>query len=589
MATPKTGLTVAIKFTPQAQSDSLTLHEDQLNDGSQSLTNAADATQNVLANDGGGAGTQIMGIVAGNAVDLVKQSLATYVDINNFSSPKAAYSDALIGSGDLAGHVVLANNGLVYKPAHDISFLSAGETVTVGTFTYIIRMGNGAFSVTTATITLVGDNDGPVAQADVGSTHEDQPLIGTVAANDHDVDHLDTLTYTLDNPVDGLVLHADGTYNFDAGNGAYQHLAEGATINVVVSYTVTDNHGASASSTLTITVTGTNDVPVAAPATNAGNEDTVVSGAVHATDVDDGAILSYAAQDAPAGFAMATDGSYTLDAGDQAYQSLAEGETADVVVDYTVTDEHGASSASTVTITLTGVNDGPVAQADVAAATEDTVITGSVAGNDSDVDHGAVLTWSLDESVAGLVLNEDGSFTFDAGDAAYQGLNAGDVLPVVAHYTVTDEHGATAQSTLTISVAGANEAPPPPPEPTQHQGAFAWTVTGNSDPYAGSYALEGSNWSNFHISVNGTGDFDWKKEGFDITGDVTGGYRGPNEKNAMVNSGAESNTTYSAGNVSVTLNTAGLADGHLDYDVALTNQTNNNSQVNFTFTYDYWA
>src|SRR5262249_26996703 len=32
-------------------------------------------------------------------------------------------------------------------------------------------------------------------------------------------------------------------------------------------------------------------------------------------------------------------------------------------------------------------------------------------------------------------------------------------LPVVANYTVTDEHGATATSTLTITVTGTNDAP----------------------------------------------------------------------------------------------------------------------------------
>ena len=54
---------------------------------------------------------------------------------------------------------------------------------------------------------------------------------------------------------------SDGSYSFDAGNAAYDHLAEGATQNVVVNYTVTDEHGVSAASALTITVTGVNDAP----------------------------------------------------------------------------------------------------------------------------------------------------------------------------------------------------------------------------------------------------------------------------------------------------------------------------------------
>ena len=48
------------------------------------------------------------------------------------------------------------------------------------------------------------------------------------------------------------------------------------------------------------------------------------------------------------------------------------------------------------------------------AGNEDTTITGTVATNDSDVDDGAVLSYSLDAPVAGLTLNADGSYSFDA-------------------------------------------------------------------------------------------------------------------------------------------------------------------------------
>ncbi|WP_338316609.1 VCBS domain-containing protein, partial [Bradyrhizobium ottawaense] len=92
---------------------------------------------------------------------------------------------------------------------------------------------------------------------------EDTTITGTVASNDSDVDDGATLSYSLNAPVAGLTLNADGSYSFDAGNAAYQHLAEGATTAVVANYTVTDEHGATSTSTLTITLTGTNDAPVA--------------------------------------------------------------------------------------------------------------------------------------------------------------------------------------------------------------------------------------------------------------------------------------------------------------------------------------
>ena len=95
-----------------------------------------------------------------------------------------------------------------------------------------------------------------------------------MATNDSDVDDGAALTYALTAPVAGLTLNADGSYSFDASNAAYQHLAEGATTDVVANYTVTDEHGATDTATLTITVTGMNDAPVAVDDVNAGTEDT---------------------------------------------------------------------------------------------------------------------------------------------------------------------------------------------------------------------------------------------------------------------------------------------------------------------------
>src|SRR3569833_1872485 len=107
-----------------------------------------------------------------------------------------------------------------------------------------------------------------------------------VSTNDSDADDGSTLTYSLNAPVAGLTINADGSYSFDASNAAYQPLAQGATTDVVANYTVTDAHGAHSTSTLTITLTGTNDTPVAVADVNAGNEDTTITGTVATNDSD---------------------------------------------------------------------------------------------------------------------------------------------------------------------------------------------------------------------------------------------------------------------------------------------------------------
>ncbi|MBK8458532.1 MAG: hypothetical protein IPL47_16595 [Phyllobacteriaceae bacterium] len=91
--------------------------------------------------------------------------------------------------------------------------------------------------------------------------------------------------------------------------------------------------------------------------------------------------------------------------------------------------------------------------ADTKSGSEDATITGTVA-NDNDIDDGAILTYSLNAPVAGLTLNGDGSYSFDASNAAYQHLVQGATQVVTANYTVTDEHGASSTSTLTITFDG---------------------------------------------------------------------------------------------------------------------------------------
>ena len=74
------------------------------------------------------------------------------------------------------------------------------------------------------------------------------------------------------------------------------------------------------------------------------------------------------------------------------FDHLADGASETVTLSYTMQDEHGATSMLTVTVTVTGTNDGPVAVADTASGTENQTLTVDVLANDTDVDDGHVFT-----------------------------------------------------------------------------------------------------------------------------------------------------------------------------------------------------
>ena len=416
-----------------AVTETLTITITGTNDAPVAVAAVAAATEN---------GAVVTGQVTGTDVD--QGAVLTY----SLNSP-------------VAGLTLNADGTYSFDPSNPAyNALAAGQTqAVVANFT--VTDAQGATSTSTLTINVTGTNDAPTASADVAAVNEGATVTGSVATNDVDPDLGDTLTYTLNAPVAGLTLNANGGFSFDANNAAYNSLAAGQTQVVVANYTVTDPSGATSTSTLTVTVTGTNDAPVAVADVTAATEGgAVVTGTVapNDSDPDQNAVLSYSLTGPVAGLTLNADGSYSFDPTNPAYNSLAAGQVLAVVATYAVTDGQGGTATSTLTINVTGTNDAPVAQADTNAGFEDTVIAGSVATNDSDPDQGATLTYSvIGTPVAGFTLNANGSYSLNAGDAAYQNLRAGEVQNVVINYQVSDGLGGTSASTLTIAVTGVVE------------------------------------------------------------------------------------------------------------------------------------
>src|SRR5438477_9308839 len=355
-----------------------------------------------------------------------------------------------------------------------------------GTLTDHITVASEDGTTQVVTITINGTNDAaitsgsPIASV-TGAGGVDMGTPGTPTA-------IGTLTDTdVDNAANSFQAVAAGTattdgygtYAMKIGRAAWRERdnSKAAVQALNVGGTLTDHITVASedgtTQVVTITINGTNDAAITsgspiASVTGAGGVDMgtpgtpTASGTLTDTDVDNAAnsfqavAAGTASTDGFGTYAMTAGGTwtYTLDNSNAAVQALNVGGT---LTDHiTVASEDGTTQV--VTITINGANDAPVAVADVNAGNEDSLITGTVATNDSDVDS-AALVYSLNAPVAGLTLNANGSYSLDASNAAYQQLAQGATLPVVANYTVTDDHGATSVSTLTITLSGVNDAP----------------------------------------------------------------------------------------------------------------------------------
>ncbi len=201
-----------------------------------------------------------------------------------------------------------------------------------------------------------------------------------------------------------------------------------------------------------------NQIPVAQNAAAKVEENKLLSDKVPAATDADGTVTSYRlVSDVAAGkLVFNADGSYSFDA-NKDFDGLAAGQTQTVSFTYSAVDNAGGvSEAKTVSITVIGANDAPVAIATNKAINEGVAAAGSVTA--SDADSGAKLTYALTETApAGLSFYKDGTYMFDANNVAYNSLKAGELKTIAVKFKANDGTVDSAEQTLTIVVKGVND------------------------------------------------------------------------------------------------------------------------------------
>ncbi|MDA0704898.1 MAG: tandem-95 repeat protein, partial [Proteobacteria bacterium] len=370
----------------------------------------------------------------------------------NDTAPSYGTINIVAVAGASSGSVLLnANGDVVYTPDRDFSGTDS--------FTYSISSGTGATSTATVSVTVDAVADLPSLNATASApktvTAQDGSLEAVAAldisAVSTDSDGSEVLTVT----VAGLPDQARLSQGEAIGGGVWRltesqlpgltmRLPAGTVGPVVLSVTARATEAANGDSsavTASIGIDLSSVAPEAMSASITVVEDGTATDRVVGADFDGGALI-FAANGQPAHglLQLSSDGTYTYTP-DQDYFGTD-------AFSYVVSDGAGSSDPATVSITVSGVNDRPVATADeslVAVGPDHVFLASALLANDTDVDGDILTIGSVGNATGGTVsLTVDGSVRFQATEN-FEGAGSFD-------YTVEDGQGGTAAASVELYV-----------------------------------------------------------------------------------------------------------------------------------------
>ena len=118
---------------------------------------------------------------------------------------------------------------------------------------------------------------------------------------------------------------------------------------------------------------------------------------------------------------------------------------------YTISDGNGGTATASISFTVEGVNDAPIALDDTAVVDEDASVTVAVLANDSDIDEDVLSVSAASSAQGSAVITADSQVTFSP-NADFNG-------EATVSYTVSDGNGATDTATITVTVNPVNDTP----------------------------------------------------------------------------------------------------------------------------------
>jgi len=366
--------------------------------------------------------------------------LYTAQAVDSIERTDGVVSYALVPGGDAAALQIDAASGAVTLAGGNLDF----ETKASYSFTVraIDASGNASLRNVTVTVANIDEVAPSFSSGTRASADENQDLLYTAQASDNQ-------DYT--NRVVGYALAAGGDaalLRIDSASGAVTLAGGNLDFETKSSYSftvvATDDSGNASTRNVTVDVADLNEHPVAADANASTREDTPLEGRLPGYTDPDGDHADYYRVSPPlhGSVVIALDGRYTYTPARDFFGSDS--------FSYAVEDGRGGATVHRVDITVTPVNDAPVAGPDTIHTREDTEVTGRLPAAVDAEDDPVSYTVETGPAKGQLVLESDGRYTF----IPHADANGSDSFT----YRVSDGQDSTLH-TVTIAIDAVNDAP----------------------------------------------------------------------------------------------------------------------------------
>ena len=325
-------------------------------------------------------------------------------------------------------------NGVITGIAPNLTYTPGANYNGTDSFTFKVNDGTvDSTAFATVSITATSVNDAPTAVAQTVTVAEDGSLSITLAGIDLDGDSLSFVS--VGSPANGVLTGI-------APNLTY---TPSVNYNGSDSFTFKVNDGtedSASSATVSITVTPVNDAPTAIANSGTVAEDGSVDITLTGSDLDTSDSLSYTIVAAPA------NGAVTLVGAVATYVPAANYNGVDSFT-FKVNDGTVDSAAATVSITVTPVNDTPIAIVQTVTVAEDGSVAITLGGSDLDGDSLSFV--SVGSPANGVLTGIAPNLTYTPS-ANYNGTDS-------FTFKVNDSTVDSAAATISITVTPVNDAP----------------------------------------------------------------------------------------------------------------------------------